>query len=90
MLHIKNQRMCKYEQIYNNKSPYLGIYRFTDGAKDAQAGEIVSLGNIIAVPHQRSDSRGSRVKVSDLVAFDHIPISPGVGIHGRAWYYIDC
>jgi len=77
--------MRQFEQTHNNKSSYLGIYWFTDGAKNAQAGEIVSLGNIIAVTHQRSDSRGSRVKVSDLVAFDHRPVSPRVRIHRRAW-----
>lgn len=91
MSNINNQRMRNYEQTYyeyNNESSYLGIYRFTDGAKDAQAGEIVSLRNIVAVAHQRSDSRGSRVKVSDLVAVDHIPIPACVWVHGRAWHWL--
>lgn len=55
-----------------------GQMELTDGAKDAQAGEVVSLWNIVAVPHQRSDSRRSCVKVSDLVALHHIPVTPRV------------
>ena len=55
-------------------TPGLGIDWFSNGAKDAQAGEIVSLGNIVAVAHQRSDGSRGRVKVSDLVALNHIPV----------------
>mmetsp|Transcript_32256 Transcript_32256/g.94971 ORF Transcript_32256/g.94971 Transcript_32256/m.94971 type:complete len:234 (-) Transcript_32256:1236-1937(-) len=65
-------------------SPSLRIDGLTDGAENAQTGEIVSLGNVVAVSHKRSDRCRSRVEMSNPMAFDHIPVTTSVGIHRGA------
>ena len=70
--------------IFIIPTPSLRIDGLTDGAENAQTGEIVSLGNVVAVSHKRSDRCRSRVEMSNPMAFDHIPVTTSVGIHRGA------
>src|SRR5699024_5214880 len=61
----------------------LGVDRFTDGSDDAQAGQVVLSGNVLAPPHEGTDRRGRHVGDGDLVLLDDLPEAPLVrGVRG--------
>mmetsp|Transcript_19622 Transcript_19622/g.34500 ORF Transcript_19622/g.34500 Transcript_19622/m.34500 type:complete len:209 (+) Transcript_19622:287-913(+) len=62
-------------------TPSFRVDGFPNGTEYFQTAEIVLGWWFITVPHQKANSRGSSVKLSDFVALHHIPITSFVGIH---------
>ena len=63
--------------------PGLGIDRLAHGAQEAQAGEVVTLGGLLAVAHQGADDGGRGVENIDLELLHDLPetVRPGIGGH---------
>ena len=60
--------------------PSLGVDRFTDTAKDAEAGEVVWLYVLRAETAEKADGGGSRVELGQFVLFDGLPVARGGGV----------
>src|SRR5262249_21364229 len=67
--------------------PGFGIDGLTNGAEQAQAGQLVLLRPFISPFDKGSNRRGCRVKDIYLVAIDDAPETVGLGIVGRTFIH---
>lgn len=68
-----NDRALRVADLLVVPDPRFRIDRFTNGAEDLQAREIVLRGMFIAPLHERANRRWCRVEVRHAVARDHLP-----------------
>eukprot|EP00123_Amoebidium_parasiticum_P017394 comp23832_c0_seq1/m.41572 comp23832_c0_seq1/g.41572 ORF comp23832_c0_seq1/g.41572 comp23832_c0_seq1/m.41572 type:complete len:727 (+) comp23832_c0_seq1:370-2550(+) len=64
--------------------PGLGVDGLTNRPQHPQRRQVVLGHVVVAKPHQRTDGRGRRVELVDLVLLAHGPEPPGIGVSGHA------
>ena len=69
--------------------PGFGVDRFADGAEQADGGQVVFVGVVVAEFHQRANRGWRGVEDGDLVLLTHFPETPGIGNHRRALKHDD-
>lgn len=62
--------------------PGLGIDRFTDGTQDTNGRQVVVVDMVNAKTTEETDGSRSRVKVSETMFFDGLPVTGRGGVYG--------
>ena len=60
--------------------PGFGVDRFADGAEEAEGGEVVGFGELVAGLDEGADGGGGGVEDGDAVLLDHLPEAAEVGV----------
>ena len=67
--------------------PGFGVDGLADGAEQAQAGQVVLFGPLVAPLDEGADGGGRGVEDGDFVAVDDVPEAVGLGKVGRAFVH---